>query len=207
MGKIKRCYQEFIIVGMDQQLLSEREQVSLDKNIFQPPQVLEVYPQQQKDKERSQQMVDDGSVSMNNTDEGVASSSIDGILEFVAPHGVRLRYLPRIAAEKLCTNQYDRGHILQFSDSSGVPKFAYCLTINEYYEIPFAQSHIRKELKDIHHVYHAARRIQRFFRNYKEYMIALNQVKLMKQQQLGSKQEKTKKCVHSFNLHSSGTSE
>ena len=67
-----------------------------------------------------------------NDPNNVNISTINGIVEFVAPHGVRIRYLPESAAEKLCTPDYDRGHILQFSDSLGVQKFAYVLTINEY---------------------------------------------------------------------------
>jgi len=130
----KKNFIEYVSVGVDQCILKGTEKPQ--KSYLQRTEVQDVFPARDK-------------------------PLINSIAEFCFPNGASLRLMDVDVAIARCSETCDKSHILQFSDSAGTPKFAYCLVIAEYFETTNQQ--LVSELAQLEQFINAARVIRFFF--------------------------------------------
>jgi hypothetical protein len=125
---------EYVSVGVDQLILCGSEKPQQRARLA--PKVHDVFPVREK-------------------------PLLSSISEFCFPDGVLLRLMDIDVAAAICIEHFDQSHVLQFSDSSGRAKFAYCLVIKEYFESPSEQ--LLVDLQQTEQRIRAAQVIRNFF--------------------------------------------
>lgn len=132
----RKQFIEYVSVGVDQSILCGSEKPQQRARMA--PKVHDVFPVREK-------------------------PLLSSISEFCFPDGASLRLMDIDVAAAMCTEHFDQAHVLQFSDSSGRAKFAYCLVIKEYFESPSEQ--LLVDLQQTEQYIRAARIIRNFFRS------------------------------------------